>query len=280
MEQEWTTVIRAKNKVLNLNLKEVMQYRDLIILFVKRDFKTFYKQTILGPLWIILNPLCTTIIYTFIFGTIADLSTDGVPQFLFYLMGTAVWNFFSTCLVKTAGTFTGNAAIFGKVYFPRLVVPVSVVLSNGFNFLIQFILFLLVMTGYILTGSSIYPNIMVVLTPVLVFELGMLGMGTGIIISALTTKYRDLSILVNFGVQIWMYMSPVVYPASQVSGLLGKVIMLNPVSPILETFRCVYFGIGDIPYFYLLISAIVTACVFFIGVIIFNKVEKTFMDTI
>lgn len=163
MEQEWTTVIRAKNKVLNLNLKEVMQYRDLIILFVKRDFKTFYKQTILGPLWIILNPLCTTIIYTFIFGTIADLSTDGVPQFLFYLMGTAVWNFFSTCLVKTAGTFTGNAAIFGKVYFPRLVVPVSVVLSNGFNFLIQFILFLLVMTGYILTGSSIYPNIMVVL---------------------------------------------------------------------------------------------------------------------
>lgn len=281
MQQEnWTTIIKPKTGWFDINLKELIQYKDLIVMFVKRDFKTLYKQTILGPLWIIISPLLTTLMFTVVFGNIASIPTDGMPQIVFYMLGTTVWTYFSTCLTKTSSTFTGNAAIFGKVYFPRLVTPISTVISGLINFGVQFLMFLGFMAYFMIKGSPIHPNLWILITPLLLVQLAALALGFGIIISSLTTKYRDLAVLVTFGVQLWMYATPVVYPASQISGKLKTLMMLNPVSPIVETFRYAFLGSGSIPWNYLGISVITTLVVLFAGVVLFSRVEKTFMDTV
>ena len=279
-KNNWTTIIKPKTGWFDIDLKELFQYKDLITMFVKRDFKTLYKQTILGPLWIIINPLLTTVMYTIVFGNIANISTDGMPQIVFYMLGTTVWTYFSTSLTKTATTFTGNAAIFGKVYFPRLVTPISTVVSGLINFAVQFVMFLCFAIYYYIVGAPIQPNIYILLTPLLLVELAALALGFGIIISSLTTKYRDLAVLVTFGVQLWMYATPVVYPASQLGGKLKTLMMLNPVSPIVEAFRYAFLGSGEMPWTYLGISVVSTFIVMFIGVILFSRVEKTFMDTV
>lgn len=276
----WTIEIKPKTGWFDINLKELFQYKDLIIMFVKRDFKTLYKQTILGPLWIIINPLLTTIMFTIVFGNIANISTDGMPQIVFYMLGTTVWTYFSTCLTKTSTTFTGNAAIFGKVYFPRLVTPISTVISGLINFAVQFAMFLGFAIYYYISGAPIHPNIYILITPLLLLQLACLSLGFGIIISSLTTKYRDLAVLVTFGVQLWMYATPVVYPASQIGGKLKTLMMLNPVSPIVESFRYAFLGSGSIPWNFLGISVVTTLVVLFIGVVLFSRVEKTFMDTV
>lgn len=277
---KWTTEIKPKTGWFDINLNELFQYKDLIIMFVKRDFKTLYKQTILGPLWIIINPLLTTIMYTIVFGNIANISTDGMPQIVFYMLGTTVWTYFSTCLTKTSSTFTANASIFGKVYFPRLVTPISTVISGLINFAVQFVMFLCFAIYYYIIGAPIQPNIYILITPLLLIQLALLSLGFGVIISSLTTKYRDLAVLVTFGVQLWMYATPVVYPASQIGGKLKTLMMLNPVSPIVESFRYAFLGSGSIPWNFLGISVITTLVVLFIGIVLFSRVEKTFMDTV
>ncbi len=275
------THIAPKNGWFDIDLKEVWRYRDLIWLFTKRSFILIYKQTILGPAWIILQPLLTTLIYTLVFGGIAGISTDGVPQLLFYMGGTAVWSFFSACLNKTASTFTGNANVFGKVYFPRLVNPISTMLSSAINFLVQFAMFLIFWVYYVVT-KQVSPNYWgILLMPVILLYLGLLGLGFGITISSMTTKYRDLAMLVSFGVQLWMYITPVVYPVSTLgNGGLYKLVMLNPVTCAVETFRWAFLGQGIVDPLYWGISVIVMAVVVTFGVIIFSRVEKTFMDTV
>lgn len=280
MDNNWTTIIKPKTGWFDINLKELIQYKDLIVMFVKRDFKTMYKQTILGPLWIIINPLMTTLMYTIVFGNIANIPTDGMPQIVFYMLGTTVWTYFSSCLTKTSSTFTGNAAIFGKVYFPRLVTPISTVISGLINFGVQFLMFLGFMAYFMIKGSPIEPNLWILITPLLLVQLAALALGFGIIISSMTTKYRDLAVLVTFGVQLWMYATPVVYPASQIGGKLKTLMMLNPVSPIVESFRYAFLGSGSIPWNYLGISVVTTLVVLFAGVVLFSRVEKTFMDTV
>lgn len=279
MLQEWTTVINPKSKLLDLKLRELWQYRDLIVMFVKRDFKTMYKQTILGPLWIVINPILTTLMQVLVFGNIADISTDGMPQFLFYMAGNTMWLYFSSCLTKTSTTFTANAAVFGKVYFPRLVTPISIVISGLISFGVQFAIFLVTDIYYAVNGM-IHPGLLVLITPLLVIELALLGMGCGIIISALTTKYRDLAVLVTFGVQLWMYGSAIIFPVSSLPEKWAHLLMLNPVVPIVEAFRYAYTGHGTFSVKYLGIGAIVTLAILFVGMVIFNKVEKTFMDTV
>lgn len=279
MEQKWTTIIRPYNKLLDLKLNELWQYRDLIIMFVKRDFKTMYKQTILGPLWIIINPILTTLMQVLVFGNIANISTDGMPQFLFYMSGNTMWLYFSGCLTKTSNTFVANSGVFGKVYFPRLVTPISIVISGLISFLVQFVILLFVV-GYYTINKVIHLNVLVFLTPLLVLELALLGMGCGIIISALTTKYRDLAVLVTFGVQLWMYGSAIIFPVSSIPQRWGEILMLNPVVPIVEAFRYAFTGNGTFSILYLGISIVVTLIILLGGVIIFNRVEKTFMDTV
>lgn len=278
--ENWTTIIKPKTGWFDINLKELVQYKDLIVMFVKRDFKTMYKQTILGPLWIIINPLLTTLMFTVVFGNIANIPTDGMPQIVFYMLGTTVWTYFSSCLTKTSSTFTGNAAIFGKVYFPRLVTPISTVISGLINFGVQFLMFLGFMAYFMIKGSPIEPNLWILITPLLLVELAALALGFGIIISSMTTKYRDLAVLVTFGIQLWMYATPVVYPASQIGGKLKTLMMLNPISPIVESFRYAFLGSGSIPWNYLGISVVTTLVVLFAGVVLFSRVEKTFMDTV
>ena len=277
--QEWTTVIKPKNSLLDLKLKELWQYRDLIIMFVKRDFKTMYKQTILGPLWIIINPILTTLMQTLVFGNIANISTDGMPQFLFYMAGNTIWLYFSGCLTKTSNTFVANAGVFGKVYFPRLVTPVSIVISGLISFGVQFAMFAVLIVYYASKGI-IQPNMMIIAVPFMIVELALLGMGCGIIISALTTKYRDLAVLVTFGVQLWMYGSAIIFPVSALPEKWGNFLMINPVVPVVEAFRYAFTGHGTVSFQYLGISVVVTFAIMFVGVIIFNKVEKTFMDTV
>lgn len=280
-EVKYHTHITAKHNWFDLNLKEVWQYRDLIILFTKRTFALTYKQTVLGPVWIFLNPFLTSIIYTFVFGGIAGMSTDGIPQILFYLCSNAVWVFFSGCVTKNASTFTANAGVFGKVYFPRLTTPISNVLSSVVQFGVQMILVIVFLIYYVIRGE-VSPNWLAwLLIPLVLIHLGVLGLGFGIIISSLTTKYRDLAILVTFGVQLWMYATPVIYPLSQLGdGLLKKVIMINPVTAPMEVFRYAILGQGTIVPEYYMVSVIVSIVVAVFGVMIFNKVEKTFMDTV
>ena len=282
-DKEWTTVIKPKSGLLDLRLKEIWQYKDLIFMFLKRNFNSAYKQTVLGPLWFLVTPLLSSSMHTLVFGKIANISTDGVPQFLFYLCSNAGWSYFSGCLTSTAGTFTGNAGLFGKVYFPRLVSPITSVIYGLLSFSVQLLLVAVAMVIFAYRGTVIIPNSSIILLPLLVIQMALLGLGVGIIISSITTKYRDLSILVGFGMQLWMYATPVVYPVSQVvslNGMLEKLIMLNPVSPIINNFRYVVLGSGRFEWYYWGISWIVTAVVLFVGLIIFNRIEKTFMDTV
>ena len=275
------THISSQHRMLTLNLKEVWQYRDLIVLFTKRNFTITYKQTVLGPAWLFLNPLISSIIYAFVFGGIAGIGTDGVPSILFYMCSNAIWIFFSSCVTKNASTFTANANVFGKVYFPRLTLPISNVLSSIIQIGIQLLLVLALLIYYVVTGA-VHPNWgMWLVIPIALMHLGILGLGCGIIISSLTTKYRDLAILVTFGVQLWMYITPIVYPMSQLGdGIVKTILLLNPVTAPVEVIRYAILGQGTIIPGYLAMSAGITIVLMVIGIMIFNKVEKTFMDTV
>ena len=280
---EWDLVIEPQSSLLDLNLKDVWRYRDLLWLLVKRDFVSFYKQTILGPLWFFIQPLFTTIIFTFIFGNLAGLSTDGLPQPLFYMAGITAWNYFADCLTKTSTVFRDNAHIFGKVYFPRLIMPLSIVVSNLVRFGVQMLLFF-VMIGYYLVqsemGSLFHPNIYVLLFPVLVLMMALLGLGLGLIITALTTKYRDLAFLITFGVQLMMYATTVIYPLSAAPAKYRWLIELNPMTGIIEAFRYGFLGQGVFSVDSFGYSVIFTLVSLLFGVLIFNKTEKTFVDTV
>lgn len=278
--QDWSLVIRPQRGLFDLRLGELWNYRDLIGLFVRRDFVAVYKQTILGPLWYLIQPVLTSLIFTVIFGRIARLSTDGLPQFLFYMSGTVVWTYFADCLTKTSNTFITNAQLFGKVYFPRLAVPVSILLSNMIAFSIQFLLFLGFMLYFWFNGANVKPNLWVLFTPVLIVMMAGLGLGFGIIVSSLTTRYRDLRFLVTFGVQLWMFVTPVIYPVSTIPERLRPLIALNPLTPVVETFRYAYLGSGTVSGLNLLYSAGIMLVVLAIGVLLFNRIEATFMDTV
>lgn len=285
MKETPVTLIRPKSGWFDLPIRELFRYRDLIVLFVKRDFVSLYKQTVLGPAWAVIQPFLTTIVFSLVFGSIAGLAPDGVPSFLFYLSGTVVWTYFSNCLTRTSDTFIANAGILGKVYFPRLVMPVSTVLSKLIDFAIQYAFFLIFLVIYGLTGAAIRPNWLVLLTPVLLLQLAMLSLGCGVIISAATTKYRDLRMLVSFGVQLWMYASPVAYDMFSMSVFAPgskyyALYMLNPVTPIVNLFRYAYLGIGQVDWLYYGISWAVTCGLLFVGIVLFSRVEKTFMDTV
>lgn len=280
MQNSDITVVSAKRGLLNLNLKELWKYRDLVILFVKRDIKNVYKQTVLGPLWIVINPFLSTFVFTVIFGIIANISTDGIPQFLFYMSGNILWSFFSSCFNRASSTFLSNARIFGKVYFPRFVMPLSGIIYNSITFLVQFVMFAILVAVYALTGANVHPNFLVLALPLFLIHIAFLGTGTGLIISSLTTKYRDLNVLVSFGLTLWMYLTPVVYPVSQIPESFRFIMLLNPVAPIMETFRYAFLGSGSFEWFFLLISAAVTAVLLILGMIVFNQVEKNFIDTV
>lgn len=273
-------VISPRGGWLDLNLRELWRYRDLVQLFVRRDFIAMYKQTILGPIWFLLQPLFYTLVFTVIFGRIANIPTDGLPQMLFYMSGIVVWNYFATCLTGTSNTFIANAGIFGKVYFPRLTVPVSIVITNLMTFFIQFSLFLVFLLFFYLKGAAIKPNLFIFLTPLLLIQMGVLGLGFGILISSLTTKYRDLTFVVSFGVQLWMYVTPIVYPMSQIPERWQWLYCLNPTAAIIETFRYAFLGAGCVKLLYLGISLGVTLTILTIGIILFRRIEKTFMDTV
>lgn len=279
-KEKWSIIIKPKNKIFEINLKEFFEYADLLFLFVRRDFVAYYKQTILGPLWFLLQPILSTIVFTVIFGNIAKIPTDGVPQVLFYMAGIVCWNYFSTCLTTNSSTFLSNASIFGKVYFPRLIIPVSAVISNLFKFAIQFALFIFIGIYFYLKGSNITPNLWILFFPVLILQMGLISLGFGLLISAMTTKYRDLSFLVAFGIQLWMYATPIVYPISQIPEKWKFIFMINPMSSIVEVFRYSFLGSGGIDFQYVFVSLLVTVVIFIIGLLAFNKVEKTFMDMV
>ncbi len=278
--EEFDIVITTDNKWYELRLNEVLKYKDLIWLFVKRSFNSQYKQTVLGPLWFIISPLITSFISTFIFGNIAGIGSDGVPYFLFYLVGYTLWNYFSTCVSTTSSTFTANAGIMGKVYFPRLTMPISSVIYAAVNMLVIFIMSVITMIIYIALGYKIHPNLFVLIIPILMVQTAILGLGVGIIISSLTTKYRDLTILVGFGLSLWMYLTPVVYPISSVPAKLKPIILLNPMSAIVQNYKYALLGTGSFEGCYWAISIMMTAILFLAGVMLFNRIEKTFMDTV
>jgi len=276
----WSMVIKPKRHLLDIDLEDIWRYRDLIKLFVRRDFVAKYKQTILGPLWFLIQPLLTTLIYTIVFGNIANIPTDGLPHILFYMTGIVGWTYFATCLNSTSNTFVANAGIFGKVYFPRLTLPISIVISSLIQFFIQFALLAAFMVYYKLVGAEFHLNIYVLILPVLIILMAGLGLGFGIIISSLTTKYRDLTNLVGFGVQLWMYATPIIYPLSEIPEKYRIFVLANPLTPIIETFRYTLLGAGTIDWYHLLYSFGFTVFVLAIGIVLFNKVEQSFMDTV
>jgi lipopolysaccharide transport system permease protein len=279
-EESWTEIIEPRTNLLDLRLGDVWRYRDLVMLFVRRDFVSNYKQTILGPLWFFIQPLLTTITFYIIFGRVAKLGTDGIPSFIFYLAGNTVWGYFSQSLTAVSTVFTANAAMFSKVYFPRLTMPLSIVISNLVRFGIQFGLFLIGWTYYLITSSAIHPNILLLLTPMLVILMGLLALGLGMIFSALTTKYRDLAMLLTFGVQLALYATPVIYPLSKVPAEYKWLILANPMSAIVETFRVGFLGSGTFQWSYLGYSTVITLVILLVGTLIFNRVEKSFTDTV
>ena len=278
--KEWDLVIEPQSSLFELHLKDVWRYRDLLWLLVKRDFVSFYKQTILGPLWFFIQPLFTTIIFTFVFGNLAGLSTDGLPQPLFYMAGITSWNYFADCLTKTSTVFRDNAQIFGKVYFPRLIMPLSIVVSNLVRFGVQMLLFFMMLGYYAFSGAAFHSNSFVLLFPILVLLMALLGLGLGLIITALTTKYRDLAFLITFGVQLMMYATTVIYPLSAAPANYKWLVELNPMTGIIEAFRYGFLGQGVLTWQSLGYSVIVTLVSLVLGVIIFNKTEKTFVDTV
>ena len=278
--KEWDLVIEPQHSLLDLNLKDVWRYRDLLWLLVKRDFVSFYKQTILGPLWFFIQPLFTTLIFTFVFGNLAGLSTDGLPQPLFYMAGITAWNYFADCLTKTSTVFKDNANIFRKVYFPRLIMPLSIVVSNLVRFGVQMLLFFLMLAYYAYTGGSFTPNAYVLLSPMLILLMALLGLGLGLVITALTTKYRDLAFLITFGVQLMMYGTTVIYPLSAAPAKYRALIELNPMTGIIEAFRYGFLGQGEFTVSSFGYSVAFTLLALVLGVVIFNKTEKTFVDTV
>ncbi len=280
-QENWSLVIEPREKWWNLHLRELWNYRDLILIFVRRDIVAVYKQTILGPLWFFLAPIFTVVAYNFVFGSIAGMSTDGIPGPIFYLSGTTLWNYFSTCFTTTSNTFTSNAAIFGKVYFPRLIAPISTVLSTLFKFGVQLLMFFCLLAYYMLfEESSIHLTYWAFAFPLLVIMMGGLALGVGIILSAMTTKYRDLQNFIGFGVTLLMYVSPVIYPVSAVPEGYKWFIKYNPISPIIEAFRLGFTGVGTVNAIDLVYSGALISVILLIGVIMFHKVERTFMDTV
>lgn len=288
-EEKWDIVIKPKDKLLSVDFKELWAYRDLCSLFVKRNIITQYKQTILGPVWFVVQPALTVIMYMIVFGGIAGIPTDGVPRPLFYLAGTCMWNYFSECLTKTSNTFVDNASIFGKVYFPRLVMPIANVISNLLRFGIQFGFFVIIYIVYTLLDPTCiaHLNWYALLFPVLVAMMAGLALGFGTIISSMTTKYRDLQVLFSFLVQLWMYATPIVYPLSQTKSMyyfgipVHKLMCLNPVTPVIETFKYGFLGCGDfVGWRWLIYSFLFMIVLLGLGIIVFNKVQKSFMDTV
>jgi lipopolysaccharide transport system permease protein len=279
-DSEWDLIIKPQSGLFALNLQDLFRYKDLLIMFVKRDVITVYKQTILGPIWFIVQPILTTAIFMLVFGNIAGISTDGLPQPLFYLSGIVIWNYFAEVFNTTSKTFIENANIFGKVYFPRLVLPLAKVASGLIKFLIQFTFFIILFLYFWLKGSAIQPNIYILITPVLVLMMAGLGLGFGIIFTSLTTKYRDLVFLIQFGVQLLMYATPIIYPVSTIPEKYRIWIMLNPVSSIVESFRFAFLGTGNFSWIHLGYSFGFMVCILFVGILIFNRVERTFMDTV
>ncbi|MFZ5570638.1 MAG: ABC transporter permease [Thermodesulfobacteriota bacterium] len=279
-QDNWTMIIRPRRGWFELNLGELWRARELVILFFWRDFVAIYKQTILGPLWFLIQPILTTVTFTIVFGLIAKLPTDGVPGFLFYMSGTVLWAYFAESLNKTSTTFISNENLFGKAYFPRLAVPLSILLSNLVTFVIQFSLFMIFLLYFYLSGSGIRPNLWMLFLPVLLLLMAGMGLGFGIIVSALTTRYRDLRFLVTFGVQLLMYATPVIYPLSSVPDAFKPFLLANPLAAVIETFRFAFLGVGTLNPWALLYSAVFTAVLLLIGILLFNHVESTFMDTV
>ncbi len=279
-QEHWDLEIKPHDSLFNLHLKDVWRYRDLLWLLVRRDFVSFYKQTIFGPLWFFIQPIFTTIIFTLIFGKLAGISTEGVPPPLFYLTGTVAWNYFAECLTKTSTVFRDNANIFGKVYFPRLIMPLSIVLSNLVKFAVQFFLFALMMGWYLWKGEHVQPNMYALLFPAIILLMALQGLGLGLIVTALTTKYRDLVFLVTFGVQLAMYATPVIYPLSAAPEKYAQIIALNPLSGLIETFRYGFLGSGRFYPQIFMYSVASSIIIFLVGLIVFNKVEKNFVDTV
>lgn len=281
MKESWSEIISPKRSLLDINLKELWRYRDLIMLFVRRDFVSQYKQTILGPIWLFIQPLFTTLTFFFVFNQIAKIPTDNIDPILFYLSGITLWNYFSDCFIKTSNTFVANAGIFGKVYFPRLATPISIVFSNLVKLGIQVLLFLAIMCYQIIfKGAEVNLNMHILILPYLIILMAVMGLGLGIIFSALTTKYRDLSFLLTFGIQLLMYATPIIYPLSYTGGKLHTIISMNPLTPIMESFRYAFFSIGSFDWSGLVYTSIFSFGVLFFGIIIFNQVEKSFMDTV
>ena len=279
----WLFEITPKNSLFDLNLKEVWEYRDLLVLFVKRDVVTVYKQTILGPLWYLIEPLFTSIIFTLIFNNVANIPTGSVPPFLFNLAGITTWNYFKTCLTSTSSTFSANAGIFGKVYFPRMIMPLSIVISSLFRFGIQLFIFMVFFFYYYFNGADISLNKYTILFPVMILLMGMMGLGLGMIISSMVTKYRDLKILVSFGLQLLMYLSAVMYPVSYFTEKLPEyawLVKYNPLTFIIETVRYQLLNIGVFDWLGFGYTVLVTMIVLFSGILIFNKAEKNFIDTV
>lgn len=278
--EDWNLIIKGHTSLFDIKFKDLWHYRDLLLLFVKRDFISFYKQTVLGPLWFFIQPLFTTLVFTFVFGNLAKISTDGLPQQLFYLSGITAWNYFSDCLTKTSTVFRDNATIFGKVYFPRLIMPLSIVVSNLVRFVVQLMLLVIMMVYFAIQGADFHITYAILFFPLLVVLMALLGLGMGLIITAMTTKYRDLTFLVTFGVQLLMYGTTVIYPLSAAPEKYKFIIELNPMTGIIEAFRYAFLGKGEFTTWSICYSVIVTLIVLFLGIIIFNKTEKNFVDTI
>ncbi len=278
--ETWDLEIKPQDHLFNLHLKDVWNYRDLLVLLVRRDFVSFYKQTIFGPLWFFIQPIFTTIIFTFTFSKLASISTEGAPAPIFYMAGTVAWGYFSECLTKTSSVFRDNAGIFGKVYFPRLIMPLSIVISNLVRFGVQFLLLVIMLVYYLYKGDAVQPNQYILLFPLILILMALLGLGIGMIVTALTTKYRDLAFLLTFGVQLLMYATPIIYPLSAAPQKYKSIIMLNPLCGLIETFRYGFLGTGQFYSGAFLYSIIFTIVAFFAGLIIFNKVEKNFVDTV
>ncbi len=278
--QDWDLVIKGHTSLFDVKFNDLWNYRDLLLMFVKRDFVSFYKQTVLGPLWFFIQPIFTTLVFTFVFGNLAKISTDGLPQFLFYLTGITAWNYFADCLTKTSTVFKDNANIFGKVYFPRLIIPLSIVVSNLVRFGVQLLLLISVMIYFAIKGADFNVTPAILFFPVLVLLMALLGLGTGLIITAITTKYKDLTFLITFGVQLLMYGTTVIYPLSAAPEQFKKYIQLNPMTGIIEAFRYAFLGKGEFTVWSIGYSAMFTVVFLFLGIVIFNKTEKNFVDTI
>lgn len=277
--QKWTETVESKHSLFDLRLGEVWRYKDLVYMFVKRDFVSSFKQTILGPIWFFINPIFTTIVYIFVFGNIAGISTDGAPKVLFYLAGITLWNYFSSCLTATSSVFTANAGIFGKVYFPRLVMPISIVISNLMRFGVQMTLFFLFLIFYIYKGD-VMPNFWALVTPFLIILMAAFALGAGMIFSSMTTKYRDMQMLLVFGISLYMWLTPVVIPTSELPSIAQKLAYYNPLTGIFECFKHGWLGTDNFDPISLVYSTVLIAILLVIGTVVFNKVEKTFMDTV